>query len=95
MRDVQIKRNGEPDPTIEEIERAIRKARFDESETEKFVRDRHHIRARHLARAKYKDDAKRQAFIAGYRMGAHVPDWHIVVGAASFIGLASLFSLLL
>lgn len=58
---------SDPDPSIEEIERAIRKARFDESDTERFLRDRAHVQARKIAAQNYKDQKLKLAYRAGYR----------------------------
>lgn len=56
-----------PDPSIAEIERAVRKARFEESATDKLLRKRSDAVAIKASVEKYNDQKLRLAYQAGYR----------------------------
>lgn len=67
MRDLKFDKNGSPEPSIKEIEDAVRKSRFEEGDTEKFLRSRSNRKANELAIKRYRDQARRLAFVAGFK----------------------------
>lgn len=61
--------NGRPDPSIKEIEEALRKARFGESPVESFLSRRSRTKMLHAQLAKINDAQTKAVFMTGYRAG--------------------------
>lgn len=62
-------KDGQPDPTIDQIEDAILKAKFESSPTEAFLAKRAQAKATAASIAQSKDERIRLAFLAGHRQG--------------------------
>lgn len=81
-------------PTIEQIEREIRQARFEEGEGDRFLARRAQKRMTQAAIQGMKDDKVRRAYLAGFKAGYAEPrmQWAAVyVIAALIVGLALSF----
>lgn len=58
--------NGKPDPTVLQIEEALRRSRFEESSTDRFLARRALKKASQSARNSVMNERERRAFIAGF-----------------------------
>jgi hypothetical protein len=77
-----------PDPSIEQIEREIRSARFAENDGEKYLGKRAKSKAMRLAVSQFKEKRLQRAYIAGYEKGAYLhPGWYLpaIMGWVLFI----------
>ena len=79
-----------PDPTIEEIESALRKARFEESDSDRMIAARARRKMTEAWIRNSKDSRVQQAFVEGYK-AAFMPDWQVALVAGGALVGAILF----
>ncbi len=83
-----------PEPSIEQIERDIQRARFKEGETEKFLTRRAARKAQALSAKRYRDNERRRAFMAGYKAALDQQEWKVGIGMIATLGvILGIFSL--
>ena len=75
----------EPDPTIEEIESALRKSRFEESDADRMLAARARRKMTEGWIRNSKDKRVQAAFIEGYK-AAYLPDWQVGLIVAAILG---------
>jgi len=64
---MQFDRYGQPDPTMAQLEDALRRARFEESDADNAIRRRSGFRSAQAQIGRIYSERERRAFIAGYK----------------------------
>ncbi len=85
-----------PEPSIEQIERDIQRARFEEGEGDKFLAYRAQRRMHETRIQGMKDEKVRRAYVAGFKAGYEEPrvKWPAVLFALAIIALIAAKALL-